>query len=168
MKKDAFWFPAPATADAALEQLAKVTHKHPNHMHLIVIPRLMTFMWRKMLKKISDLVFTIPAGSDIWPLTHFEPLIVGICLPLSRHPPWKLKGTPMLVQVEGVLRGLSTLDHRWGQAILRQLSSRRGNWNPCTQVWCGACYIPLDNGKFPVAKLMDEGGFEIMESSDED
>lgn len=74
-----------------------------------------------MLKKICDLVFTIPAGSDIWPLTHFEPLIVGICLPLSRHLPWKLKGTPMLVQMEGVLRGLSTLDHRWGQTILRQL-----------------------------------------------
>jgi hypothetical protein len=56
------WFPAPATADAALEQLAKVTHKHPNHMHLIVIPRLMTFMWRKCSRRFVTLCLRSQQG----------------------------------------------------------------------------------------------------------
>jgi hypothetical protein len=76
----------------------------------------------------------------------------------------------MLVQVEGVLRGLSTLDHRWGQTILRQLLQQVRELESLhpSLVRSLLPYIPLDNGKFPVAKLMDEGGFEIMESSDED
>lgn len=28
-------------------------------------------------------------------------------------------------------------------------------------MWCGPCYVPLDNGEFPVAKPLDEGGMKI-------
>lgn len=35
------------------------------------------------------------------------------------------------------------------------------------QAWCGSCYTPLDNGEFPIAKPIDEGGFEVNESDDD-
>jgi len=114
------WVPPPAGAEAALEQLAKANHKRPNNTHVVLIPRLMTASWRKLLAKICDLTFTVPVGTDIWPDIQFEPLIVGICLPLSRHDPWKLKGTPWLDRVEGMLRSLPTTDIGWGRSILRQ------------------------------------------------
>jgi hypothetical protein len=53
-------------------------------------------LWRKLLNKICDLTFTIPIGSDLWDSPQFEPLLVGLYLPLSRHKPWKLRGTPLL------------------------------------------------------------------------
>jgi len=115
------WTPAPAIADVALEQLAKATHKRPHHTHLVIIPRLMTARWRKTLLKICDLFFTIPVGTCIWDISQHEPLNVGLSLPLCRHPPWKLRGTPMLVGVERQLREVSKDDPGWGRNILCQL-----------------------------------------------
>lgn len=48
------------------------------------------------------LAFTILLGVDFWPLTHFEPIIVGIALHLSRHKPWRFRCTPILESVEGL------------------------------------------------------------------
>ncbi len=47
--------------------------------------------------------------------------IVGIYLPLSRHKPWRLKGTPMLELVEVLLRELPVTCHEWGRDILWKL-----------------------------------------------
>jgi len=84
------WTPPPAAADAALDQLGQAVHKRLTPTHLVVVPRLMTSHWRKILGKICDLVFTVPVGSDIWGHSLFEPLIVGISFPLCKHRPWRL------------------------------------------------------------------------------
>ncbi len=67
------WTPAPAAGGAALEQLAKVVHKRPQHAHVVIIPCLMTALWRRTLSKICDLIFTVPIGSDLWSLSQHEP-----------------------------------------------------------------------------------------------
>jgi hypothetical protein len=115
------WTPPPAAADAALEQLAFAIHKRPYSTHSILIPRLLTSHWRKLLGKICCLIFTIPLDSDVWPISHFEPLIAGLYLPLSKHYPWKLRGTPMLERVERMPRSLPPSHPRWGGLILREL-----------------------------------------------
>jgi len=115
------WTPAPCVADAALEQLAKACHKRPQHTHLVIVPHLMTARWRKMLLKICDLYFTVPIGTDLWHYSQHEPLIVGLSISYSRHAPWKLKGTPLLVGVERMLQDLSPDDPKWGRNILCQL-----------------------------------------------
>jgi hypothetical protein len=98
------WSPAPAAAEAALEQLSKAAHKRPHHMHLVLIPHLMTATRRRMSKKIYDLILFVPIGSDLWGVSQHEPLIVGLCLPLTRHPPWKLRGAGSLdTMPEGVV-----------------------------------------------------------------
>lgn len=45
-------------------------------------------------------------------------------------------------------------------------SSKQGLWKECRQVWCGPCYVPLDNGEFPIAKPIDEEGVEVQDSDD--
>lgn len=115
------WSPPPAAADACLEQLAFSVHKRPYHTHLVLIPRLMTARWRKLLEKICCLIFTVPIDSDIWCFSNYEPLIIGLYLPLSRHQPWSLKGTPLLERVERELRSLPSSSPKWGRLILREL-----------------------------------------------
>jgi len=90
------WSLPPAAAQATLEQLSKAIHKRPNHTHVALIPCLMTALWRRLFNKLFDLVFEVPTGTDVWSNSQFEPLIVGIYIPLSRHPPWRLKGTMTL------------------------------------------------------------------------
>jgi hypothetical protein len=48
-EKRCIWCPPPAAAEAALEQLVKSIHKQPYQTHLVLIPRLMTAFWRKLL-----------------------------------------------------------------------------------------------------------------------
>ena len=114
------WTPPPAAADAALEQLARSIHKRPRHTHLVLIPRLMTALWRKLLYKICDVVFSVPPGTEVWHDSQCEPVIVGLYLPLSRHPPWRLKGSNLLVELESQLYGLQKDDFRRSGFILRQ------------------------------------------------
>jgi hypothetical protein len=86
-KDRCIWMPPPAAADAALDQLAKSTHKRPRHTHLVLIPRLMTALWSKILHKICDVVFMVPSQTYVWNDSQCEPVIFGLYLPLSRHPP---------------------------------------------------------------------------------
>jgi hypothetical protein len=95
------WTPAPAIADAAFEQLARSIHKCPHHTHLVIVP--------------------IPIGTSLWDFSQHEPLNVGLSLPLSRHQPWKLRGTPMLVGVEKQLLEVPADDPGWGRNILCKL-----------------------------------------------
>jgi hypothetical protein len=43
-----------------------------------------------------------------------------------------------------------------------------GPWKACRQVWCGKCYKPLDDNKFPIAKPMDEDRIEVGADEDDD
>jgi hypothetical protein len=63
------WSPPPAAANIAVEQLSFSRLKRPHLPHIMIVPRLMTHLWRKQLFKIADLVFTLPAGfrDAVWP-----------------------------------------------------------------------------------------------------
>ncbi len=115
------WIPPPAAADVALEQLAYSIHKRPSHIHLMLVPRLLTSRWRKYLGKVMNFLFTIPLGSTPWRDSHHEPLIAGLYFPLSKHRPWNLRGTIILERAERLLREMSSSHPRWGRLVLRQL-----------------------------------------------
>ena len=90
------WFPPPAAADVAIEQLRIARIKRQDSSHVFVCPRLLCPVWLKQLNKACDLVFKIPVGAPGWPSAMFEPLLIGICFPFLRSEPWQLKGTPKL------------------------------------------------------------------------
>jgi hypothetical protein len=118
------WAPPPAAADVVGELLGEAKHKRPYCTHLVVVPRLMTGKWRRTLVKESDFWMEIPAGTSFWPSTMHEPLTLLVSLPLCRHPPWTLKGTPFLESLRREMRKVwDRLPERSGY-LLRQLLQR--------------------------------------------
>lgn len=98
------WTPAPAAADAALEWLGELIHKRSGSVHVVVVPRLMTCRWRKTLGKICDVEFVIPCGTPVWPAAMYEPLVLGISLPLLSSclegRSWRFKGSERVHRLE--------------------------------------------------------------------
>ena len=99
------WSPAPALTDAMLDELEEARHKRKQHNHIILVPRLMTFAWRKRLRKICDLVFELPPGArPDWPASEHEPLVVGLTLHFSASSPWQVKRATDVLALERTLR----------------------------------------------------------------
>lgn len=90
------WFPPPAAADVALEQLRIARTKRQDSTHLFVCPRLFCPMWLKQMNKACDLVFKIPVGAIGWPVEMFEPLLIGVCFPFLRFKPWQFRKSPKI------------------------------------------------------------------------
>jgi hypothetical protein len=125
MKQGNFlWTPAPAAAEVAGEQMAKAIHKHPYSFHMFVAPRLMTARWRRRVSKLSDLCFTINAGFKHWGRDRHEPLLIYFFFPLSRHEPWKLRGTRLMARADRELREVPQSRERRLRGILRKLLLR--------------------------------------------
>ena len=98
------WTPPPAAAETMLEEVRKARHRRTQSTHLILIPRLMTPMWQKHLRKVSDIVLSVPAGHPAWPVSMHEPLTIGIVFPFIRYRPWRLCRAPILLDLERKLR----------------------------------------------------------------
>jgi hypothetical protein len=115
------WSPAPAAAESASELMARMIHKYPHTCHLFVCPRLMTARWRRRVGRLADFKFELGAGSDIWTKGRHEPLLIYVCLPLSTHRPWKLKGTKFVDCLERKMRELHQTNCKRRGRLLRQL-----------------------------------------------
>lgn len=104
------WAPPPAAAEAACEWLSESIHKRSGSIHVVVIPRLMTSKWRKTLGKICDVEIVIPCGTPVWPAEMYEPLILGISLPLLRScfetGGWRYKRSERVHRLSTSLPGL--------------------------------------------------------------
>jgi hypothetical protein len=119
-------------------------------MHLVIIPRLLTAVWRRHLNKICDLVFTLPIGNDLWTDSQFEPLIIGLSLPLSRHAPWKLRGTPLLDGLEGGVAWSAGVCSWMGEEYFAGISlTDEGLGVHVTKHGAGNVTLPLMMGNFP-------------------
>jgi len=108
------WAPPPGAAEVALEQLAAAIHKRSYNLHLVVIPRLMTASWRKLLGKICDFIFTVPIGVSFWPESNHEPLLLGLYFPLLPFSPWQLRFTNLLDGLAQQLSSLLRATLNWG------------------------------------------------------
>jgi hypothetical protein len=98
------WCPAPAAAKQSVAQLGLSNLKRPTLLHIVIIPRLMTALWRKVLGKIADVILTLPTGNALWPCDEHEPLILCIAFPSSRSFPWGLRGSTIAVEIETLLQ----------------------------------------------------------------
>ena len=115
------WSPPPVIADVALEEALKAIHKRNDAVHIFVIPRLFSPRWMRLFYKMADFVFKLPLTSPFWPAEMHEPLFIGISLPYSRYPPWSIRGTPLLVDMERELRQMLSTGKGDGRDILREL-----------------------------------------------
>jgi len=114
------WSPPPAAASAAVELLANSIHKRPGSIHVVLVPRLMTAWWYKLLNKAADVIVKVPTGVTAWNKCQHEPLICALCLPLSRKEPWRHKDTPRARRVLGSLQEVWDDDFGKSRDLLRQ------------------------------------------------
>ena len=115
------WTPAPAVADAMLEELLKARHKRTDTYHIVAIPRLMLPRWRRLFNKSCDFTFEVSPGASFWPESMFEPLWIGILLPFTHHRPWSFKRAPILVELGIKLRKVLPESESDARDILRKL-----------------------------------------------
>ena len=107
LRKGVFgWFPPPSCADVALEQLRMARIKRQDSSHVFVVPRLLTPRWLKQLWKACDVVLSVPAGTQGWPVDMYEPVLIGICFPFLSFNPWQFRGTPKMFSMARKLRGV--------------------------------------------------------------
>ena len=121
LRKGVFgWFPPPACADVALEQLRMARIKRQDSSHVFVVPRLLTPKWLKQLWKACDVVLSVPAGSPGWPSDMYEPVLIGICFPFLSFQPWQFRGTPKMFSMARKLRGVFKENEVDAGALLRK------------------------------------------------
>ena len=131
------WAPPPAIADVALECLCEAKHAFPNTQHCYLCPALFTGRWRKTLGKVSDCMFSSPAGSPIWDRSEHEPLTFGFVCPLLASSPWQVRRLSTTRTWEETLQSL-----RWSTpSVLRDhmrkfWSQNEGDFNLPRSVPC--------------------------------
>ena len=117
------WTPQPCIADVALEYLRKSIHKRPSIAHIFVVPKLMTYSWRKHALKNCDFSFYIDAGVPHWPSNQHESLLICLFLPHLHCRPWTFKGSNKVLALERKMRQVQRLKNGSERAILLQLWS---------------------------------------------
>ena len=112
------WCPAPAAADVAICQLRLARLKRTESTHVFICPKLMLPLWKRSLHKVADVVLECKAGQAFWPASAHEPLIIGLCFPFIRFPPWQIRNSPALLGVERLLRSVwGNREHRATQIL---------------------------------------------------
>jgi hypothetical protein len=131
------WAPPPAAADAATELMAKSIHKRYDSTHIMVVPRLMTARWRKVLGKATDVLIVIPVGTPVWPASEHEPLILAISFPLISHRPWRLRGSRLMDSLSVDLSDMWTEAFDGTGSVLRKFVQRARTLDgvPSSVVW---------------------------------
>ena len=101
------WAPPPVIGLEVLEQVSMARHKRPyDTTHIIAIPRLMYYRWRKRLLKEADLILELPAGFQFWPTNNHEPLILAVCCPVCSSAPFRLREKREMVELHKSLQQL--------------------------------------------------------------
>ena len=161
------WSPPPCVADVAIEYLRESIHKRSDAVHIIIIPKLMTYAWRKTLLKMCDCSFYIDAGHDCWPECMYESLLIGVYLPLLNCFPWTLRKSGSVLELERLLSVLPCTEERSKGTLLRKflLLTRRLQTLP---EWCGKCYVRKDCDKFRINEPKDEDGLPMFEDEEDE
>ena len=144
-----WWDPPLVIADVALEEAIKAIHKCTDACHIFTIPRLFTPAWIRLFHKFSDFIVKLPPHMTYWPDGMHKPLFIGISLPFIRYPPWSLRGTLLLVEMEGGVRKVLSSSEGDGRDILRKLLRVPGRVSGVSEgVARGLLRMPGD-GKVP-------------------
>ena len=77
----------PAAARVAVEQLCRHYHLREKSLHIVCLPCLMSFMWRKYISKVVDLIVTLPFDEVVYHQANHERLILAIIFPFANIRP---------------------------------------------------------------------------------
>jgi hypothetical protein len=151
--------PPLAVADIALEQMCKSVLIRPWSAHIFICPTHMTYRWRKQLRKVLDLVVTIPVGGLLWLESLHEPLVFGLTCPLLAYSPWRVRETERLVRGQRFLPSVWSQDWQVEGNLLRELWVEEVPSNP-ELLWGLAPQVlhQKPNGPIPGVASKGRGG----------
>ena len=111
--------------------------KRQESTHIIICPRLLTAEWMRQFNKAVDFYIEIPAGCCCWPTNMFEPLILGVCFPYIKSPPWQVRRTPKVLAIVRKVCGMFKEENLDPGDILRKfcLELKRLRTMPADVVW---------------------------------
>ena len=153
------WMPPPAAMEVVMEMFNEDRLAHPRIPHVFCLPRLMTHLWRKQLKKDADVMFTVSTGASFWPKDMHEPLIISIVFPFAHVPnyrgPWSLKYSPetaslvrlleagfkdpavngsrKFYDVGGTMPDLWKSEEKWSGSLLRKFLNTQRTFPPVSK-----------------------------------
>jgi hypothetical protein len=142
-----FWFPPPAVADVAVEQLCESKHIRPWNTHVFACPALMTARWRKQLMKVADVVFVVPVGCDVWPSNMHEPLVVGLICPLLSSSPWQIKESFLPDRLKTALPKVWSPGGTTEGNSVREFWESTRSWDARVQRCLARSVLPADVGR---------------------
>ena len=99
MKNTFLWSPAPSVSDLVLRKLWEAVHKQPNSLHVFIYPELIMTIRGRLMFNMADLVVYVPPREKFWPSSMHELLVIGFVSPLIPHRPWRLRGTPKVMEL---------------------------------------------------------------------
>jgi hypothetical protein len=106
-----------------MEQLSHARHKCPEALHVVVVPRLMTGRWWRLMIRHTDGYARLLA-SNVWPLNeHCEPLLIFVAFPFRSWEPQHRHRARLLERFQRVMlgEGLQTAFGSKRRALLREL-----------------------------------------------
>ena len=89
------------------------------------------------MHKMCDFYVEIPVGTDFWPKSMHETLMLAVCFSFIRHPPWQIRNTPKVFRLVQDLSGVFKVNDLASGNILRKfLQFQRGlSSMPQNVVW---------------------------------
>ena len=101
-----------------------------SNTHIFLIPRLCTVHYRKQLLKCCDVVLTIDCMHPFWDTNMFEPILMGIRLPLlppeRRFCPWQFKHTKLVEELQLQMRRVQSTSEPVNWDFLREFLLQTG------------------------------------------
>ena len=121
------WCPPPCLANVCIEYLRKSIHKRPHKLHVLIVPKIMTYYWRRQVFRTCDVSFYIDTGHPSWPLEMHESIFVAIYLPLLHCFPWTYRKSNSVLALERRVREMQKTQAGSESSVLREflLFSRR-------------------------------------------
>ena len=101
--------PPPALVSISLDLLCESHQVQPKTSHVLIVPNLMTYKWRRPLGKASDTKFVLNIKSFIWSAEIHESLTVAFVCPYLSNRPWGVKHLDWVDKFKGEVFNL------WGK-----------------------------------------------------
>jgi hypothetical protein len=166
------WVPSPAVADAALEQLCESRHTRPGNAHMFVCPALMTARWRRQLRKVSDVMFSVPQGTSVWPQSMHEPVTVALICRLLHSRPWQVRDTPLVARLKESLPVVWSASLSRERSVLCKFWDATKKWDSLSGDVARKYYAQDPEDRFPVLQSSDLDdavlGTDQLENDDPD
>ena len=118
------WNLAPAVALATVEQLREARNKRMQSIHIVLVPRLFTSLWRRQSMRAGDVFCELPFIDGVWDKSQHKPLTLTILFPFLPYSPWQLRRSGTFLEMGRALQSLWKSSEFPSGILLRKLCTR--------------------------------------------